>query len=90
VAMVALLAGPAYAQNVDNHVQRYGEADPEKKPAEIEAEKAQQRAYDKSLGNIPDKGPTDPWGGARGSDAPKPATKTSSAKPRSKPVATPN
>lgn len=86
-AMIALLAGPTFAQD---HVPRYGEPDPDKRPAQIAAEKAQQEAYKNSLGNIPDKAPLDPWGGARSTDTPKPATKTSSAKPKSKPAATPN
>jgi hypothetical protein len=72
-AMITLLATTAYAQ--DNHVQRYGEADKEKSQTEIQAEKDAQRAYQKSLGNIPDKGPSDPWGAVR-SDTPKTATST--------------
>jgi hypothetical protein len=75
-AMLTLLAGAAYAQD---HVQRYGEADKEKSPTEIQAEKDAQRAYQRSLGNIPDKGPTDPWGAVR-SDAPKTAASTPAAK----------
>ena len=75
-AMITLLAGAAYAQD---HVQRYGEADKEKSPTEIQAEKDAQRAYQRSLGNIPDKGPTDPWGAVR-SDAPKTAASTPAAK----------
>jgi hypothetical protein len=77
-AMITLLATTAYAQ--DNHVQRYGEADKEKSQTEIQAEKDAQRAYQKSLGNIPDKGPSDPWGAVR-SDTPKTAiTSTPAAK----------
>jgi hypothetical protein len=72
-AMITLLATTAYAQ--DSHVQRYGEADKEKSQTEIQAEKDAQRAYQKSLGNIPDKGPSDPWGAVR-SDTPKTATST--------------
>ena len=75
-AMITLWAGAAYAQD---HVQRYGEADKEKSPTEIQAEKDAQRAYQRSLGNIPDKGPTDPWGAVR-SDAPKTAASTPAAK----------
>jgi hypothetical protein len=76
-AMISLLTTTAFAQ--DNHVQRYGEADKEKSATEIQAEKDAQRAYQKSLGNIPDKGPTDPWGAVR-SDSPKTATSTPAAK----------
>jgi hypothetical protein len=76
-AMISLLATTAFAQ--DNHVPRYGEADKEKSQTEIQSEKDAQRAYQKSLGNIPDKGPSDPWGAVR-SDAPKTATSTPAAK----------
>jgi len=76
-AMITLLASSAYAQ--DSHVQRYGEADKEKSQTEIQAEKDAQRAYQKSLGNIPDKGPSDPWGTVR-ADTPKTVTSTPPAK----------
>ena len=76
--MITLLATTAFAQ--DNHVQRYGEADKEKSPTEIQAEKDAQRAYQKSLGNIPDKGPSDPWGVVRSGDGPKTTTTTSPTK----------
>jgi hypothetical protein len=75
-AMITLLTTAAFAQD---HVQRYGEADKEKSQTEIQADKDAQRAYQKSLGNIPDKGPSDPWGAVR-SDAPKTATSTPAAK----------
>ena len=76
--LIALLATTAFAQ--DSHVQRYGEADKEKSPSEIQAEKDAQRAYQRSLGNIPDKGPSDPWGAVRSGDGPKAATTTSATK----------
>jgi len=76
-AMITMLTSAVFAQD---HVQRYGEADKEKSPIEIQAEKDAQRAYQKSLGNIPDKGPSDPWGAVR-SDAPKTAASTPAAKP---------
>jgi hypothetical protein len=67
----ALLAAPAYAQQVP----RYGEETKDKTPQEKEADKAAERAYKRSLGNIPDQGPTDPWGTVRGNnDAPKAST----------------
>jgi hypothetical protein len=85
-AIIALLAGPAYAQTPDQHVPRYGETSTPKSPQQIESEKQADRAYNHSLGNIPDKGPTDPWGNARSADAPKQAAKAPSkaapAKPR--------
>jgi hypothetical protein len=78
VAMVAFLAGPAYAQTAP--VPKYGETDTPKTPSEIEQEQAAERAYKHSLGNIPDKASTDPWGNVRAVDAPKATGKTSSAK----------
>jgi hypothetical protein len=77
LVIIASLAGPVYAQ--DNHIQRYGEEDKEKTDAEKSADKAATRAYQKSLGNIPDQGPSDPWGGVRSTDAPK---TTTAAKPK--------
>ena len=68
-AMMMLLAGTATAQD---HVQRYGEPDHEKTAVEKTAEKDAKEAYKKSLNNIPDKGPVDPWGAVRTTDAPKP------------------
>jgi hypothetical protein len=80
--MIALLAGPAYAQQ--KSVPKYGDAPAEKSPSEIEQDRAAERAYKRSLGNIPDQGPTDPWGNARSVDAPKAVAKPSVAKPRTK------
>jgi hypothetical protein len=77
-AMIALLAGSAYAQT--DRVPKYGEVDKDKTPQQIEADKEAQRAYQRSLGNIPDKGSTDPWGGVRSDSAPKPAAKAAPAK----------
>jgi hypothetical protein len=73
-AMIALLAGPAYAQT--QPVPKYGEAPKDKTPQEIAAEKEAEKAYQRSLGNIPDQGPTDPWGNVRSDGTPKPAAKT--------------
>ncbi len=78
--MIALLAGPVYAQNVP----KYGEADKEKSPAEKEADKEAQRAYQRSLGNIPEQKSADPWGVVRSDNAPKAAVKTTHAKPKAK------
>jgi hypothetical protein len=61
-AMMVLLAEPAFAQD---HVQRYGEEEKDKTPEQKAADKAAQDAYKRSLGNIPDQGPTDPWGAVR-------------------------
>jgi hypothetical protein len=78
-AMIALLAGSAYAQS--QSVPKYGETAKSKSPQEIAAEKEAERAYNRSLGNIPNQGPTDPWGNVRSDSPPKPVAKASSAKP---------
>ena len=81
-AVIAMLAVPAYAQGLV----KGGGAGPQpssqapKSPQEIEADRAAERAYKKSLGNIPDQPPADPWGSARSIDAPKTAAKTPAAK----------
>jgi hypothetical protein len=79
-AVLALLAGPAYAQAPVQHVPKYGEADPDKSPQQIQSEKDAQKAYERSLGNIPDKGNSDPWGNVRSESPPKAAAKTAPAK----------
>jgi len=83
-ALMAVLAGPAYAQ---------GKTPPGPPPAppksqqEIEADRAAERAYRSSLGNIPDQPAADPWGNARSIDAPKTTAKTP-AKIAAKPTKT--
>jgi hypothetical protein len=73
VAIIALmLAGPAYGQKGAPA----SPVDPPKSPNQIESEKAAESAYKRSLGNIPDQPPADPWGTARSADAPKAVTKT--------------
>jgi hypothetical protein len=75
-AMIAMLAGPAFAQ-LNGGKSPPGPPPPAPKSRqEIEAERAAERAYKDSLGNIPDKPAADPWGIARGVDAPKAAVKT--------------
>ena len=82
VAVVAMLAGPACAQD-GPHVNLMPEVvtrSPEQKAADEEREKA----YKESLRKIPDsKTSSDPWGGVRSGDAPKTAVK-SPAKPKTK------
>jgi hypothetical protein len=74
-AIIALiLAGPAYGQAPSNKPPPPTPEAP-KSPQEIESQKAADQAYKRSLGNIPDQPPADPWGIARGTDAPKTATK---------------
>jgi hypothetical protein len=87
-AVIALLAGPAYAQQ--KSIPKYGEVPADKTRSEIEDDRAAERAYKRSLGNIPDQTPTDPWGNARSVDAPKAAAKPSPAKPKTKTGATAN
>jgi len=77
-ATIAFLAGPAAAQQVP----KYGEPDKAKTQAEIAAAKEADKAYQRSLGNIPAQKSTDPWGTVRSDDAPKAATKTASPKPK--------
>jgi hypothetical protein len=62
--LTLLLTGPVLAQKA----QPPPPSDPPKSPSQVEAEKNQDRAYKNSLGNIPDKPPADPWGGARATE----------------------
>jgi hypothetical protein len=78
-AIVASLAVPAFAQQ--SHVPQYGETEKEKTTSQKAADKAAADAYKRSLGAIPDKGPGDPWGAVRSTDAPA-ATKTAKSKAR--------
>ncbi len=76
--IIAALATPAIAQQP--HMQEYGQPDKDKTAAQKAADKAAADAYQRSLGSIPDKGTSDPWGTVR-SDTPKPAaTKTAKTK----------
>src|ERR1700730_13590766 len=86
LTMIAFLSAPAMAQ-VDNYVPRYGEADKEKTNAQKAADKAAAEAYQRSLGNIPEKGPSDPWGAARSTEAPRPAP-SQAGRAKAKPAGT--
>jgi hypothetical protein len=81
VAVMALLAGPAWAQ-APQPMQKYGDPDKEKSQADIAAEKAAQRAYERSLGNIPEQKSTDPWGAVRNDNAAPKAAAKAPAKPK--------
>jgi hypothetical protein len=81
-AVIALLAAPAYAQQ--KPIPKYGDPPVEKTRNEIEEDRRAESAYKRSLGNIPDRTPTDPWGNARSVDAPKAAAKPPAAKPKTK------
>ena len=77
--MIAGLAGPVYAQV--KPVPRYGETDQEKSPQEKQSERDAEKAYQRSLGNIPAKtGANDPWGTVRSEPPPKPAAASPTAK----------
>jgi len=78
IALIGLLAGPSFAQ--DKPIPKYHESDKDKTPTEKAADVEAERAYKRSLGNIPDQGPTDPWGNVRSDGAAKPVAKTSVAK----------
>ncbi|NOJ43251.1 hypothetical protein [Bradyrhizobium australiense] len=83
VAMIGLLAGSAAAQKGPA---KYGEEDKPKTPSEIAAEKEAERAYRRSLGNIPEQQKSsDPWGTMRGDSAPPKAA--AKAPPPAKPKA---
>lgn len=77
--VLGLLAGPAFAQS--QPVPRYGETDKEKTSQQKAAERDAERAYQRSLGNIPEKGGTaDPWGSVRTESTPKTAAKSAPEK----------
>jgi hypothetical protein len=68
--LLAVLAGPAYAQMPNLNLLQEG---PGKTPEEKAAEAERDKAYKETLKKIPDsKASNDPWGGMR-TDAPKPA-----------------
>jgi hypothetical protein len=80
VAVMVLLAGPAWAQTTP--IPKYGETDQDKTPADIRAEKEAERAYKRSLGNIPEQKSTDPWGTVRSENAAPKAAAKPPAKPK--------
>jgi len=82
LATIVALALPAYGQQKQTPQPAPGP--PPKTQKQIEEDKAADRAYQKSLGNIPDQPPADPWGGARSTDTPKTDAKTAA---KSKPAA---
>src|SRR5579864_5895454 len=78
-AAIMLLASPAVAQIPKLNLMQ---DKPSKTQEELDAEKAQDKAYKDSLKKIPDqKAPADPWGNVR-TDAPAPAKSASSTKPK--------
>lgn len=84
-ALIALLAIPLNRPaSADDHIQRYGEKDKEETATEKAAKKEAERAYQRSLGNIPAQKATDPWGTVRSEEPPKAAAKPAAAKPKAK------
>ena len=84
-AVIALLAGPAYAQTPNINLIPELQS---KTPEEKEQEAIQQKAYKDSLKKIPDaKASSDPWGTVRNADTPKTAAP---AKPKTKTGSTSN
>jgi hypothetical protein len=80
MAVVAMLATPAYAQMSTPHINLLSDG-PSKTPDELEQDAARDKAYRETLKKIPDaKVSSDPWGSVR-SEAPKAATP---AKPKTK------
>jgi hypothetical protein len=76
-AVMMLFIAPAYAQKGAPPAP----TDPPKSQTQIESERAADKAYKNSLGNIPDKPAADPWGGARGLETTsKPVAKDPPAK----------
>jgi len=85
-AAIMLLASPAFAQVPKLNLLQ---DKPSKTQDELDAEKAQDKAYKESLKKIPDqKAPSDPWGTVR-SDAPpaSPSKSASSSKSKAKSTA---
>jgi hypothetical protein len=82
VAIALSLGGIAHAQQ--QNVPQYGEQDKEKTQVQKDADRAAERAYERSLGSIPDKGASDPWGGVRSNDAPKTSVTRAPAKTKTR------
>ena len=77
--LTVLLTGPVLAQGAKPPPP----SDPPKSPYELQTEKATDNAYKRSLGNIPDKPPADPWGGARAVDGSSSTTTTPAKRTKS-------
>lgn len=83
VALLALLAGPAYAQQMPN-INLMPEVQ-SKTPEEKAAEEERDRRYKETLKKIPDaKASDDPWGGMRSEPARPAAPKTANSAKKSK------
>jgi len=76
--IIAFLAGPAFAQQ--KPMQKYGEEDKAKTFEQKQAEREAEKAYRRSLGNIPEQKAVDPWGNVRSDNSAKPEAKAPSAR----------
>ena len=76
--IVAFVAGPAFGQ--EKRMQRYGEEDKAKTVQEKQFDRDTESAYKRSLGNIPEQKPVDPWGNVRSDNAAKPDAKAPARK----------
>jgi hypothetical protein len=89
--LLAVLAGPAYAQMPNLNLLQEG---PGKTPEEKAADAERDKAYKETLKKIPDaKASNDPWGGMRSDPPPKqaaPKASTASSAPKKKSSATAN
>ena len=83
--IMAFLAGPAFGQAP---AQKYGESDKDKSPTEKQAEKDAERAYKRSLGNIPEQKTQDPWGNVRSDNAAKQDSKSPAKETKAAPKKT--
>ena len=79
--IVAFLCGPAFAQ-APAPIPQAGEADKAKTPVEKAGRRDAEKAYKRSLGNIPEQKANDPWGNVRGDN--KPADKSDNKPPAPK------
>ena len=66
VAVMLVLAGPVWAQAA---YPKYGEPDKARSQADIAGEKEAEKAYRRSLSNIPEQKSSDPWGTVRSDSA---------------------
>lgn len=66
--MFALITQTALAED---HVPMYGEQPKDKTETQKADDIQAERAYQRSLGSVPDQKAADPWGAARGNEAPK-------------------
>ena len=82
VAVLALVAGPAFAQDGAPHINLMADG-PSKTDDEKAADVERDKAYKETLKKIPDaKASNDPWGGMRADPPKQPAPKAAAATPK--------